>query len=78
MGAGAISRAGLNNKSQALGLPGSSIFTAGRGTGGCGMNWEAEDEPAGRSVKLKSLLDFNQLLIKTELGFCPWVEHNSA
>lgn len=42
------------------------------------MNWEAEDEPAGRSVKLKSLLDFNQLLIKTELGFRPWVEHNSA
>lgn len=40
--------------------------------------WCLWDEPAGRSAKLKSLLDFNRLLIKTEMGFCPWVEQNSA
>lgn len=38
-----------------------------------------QGELAGRSAKLKSLVDFNQVLIKTEMGFCPYVEqHNSA
>lgn len=38
-----------------------------------------QGELAGRSAKLESLVDFNQLLIKTEMGFCPYAErHNSA
>lgn len=64
---------GLNSKSQDLGLPGSRIIT-----GVWGGEWGAEDEPAGRAAKLKSLLDFHQLLIKTEMAFCPWVEQQNS
>lgn len=38
-----------------------------------------QGELAGRSAKLKSLVDLNQLLIKAEMGFCHYAEqHNSA
>lgn len=47
-------------------------------TGVWGGEWGAEDEPAGRAAKLKSLRDFHQILIKTEMAFCPWLEQNSA
>lgn len=38
-----------------------------------------QGELEGRSAKLKSLVGFNQLLIKTEKGFWPYAEqHNYA
>lgn len=38
----------------------------------------AQGEPGGRSTKLKSLVDFNQPLIKTEMGFCACAEQRSS